>query len=157
VDSLPNFFARVVSCSRSMSALIVKIWAGRSEKETARVPPSLDSPLSAAPKTFFVAGCGLCVPRCVFRAPAGPPQVTAGAADSRTGGFRNCGTVLLPPCIASWKCYVPAVHNRTGARFAAPHWRAAGHMEGSTLNIQDAINFIKGRSEEEITQTVGFA
>jgi hypothetical protein len=30
-------------------------------------------------------------------------------------------------------------------------------MEGSTLNIQDAINFIKGRSEEEITQTVGFA
>src|SRR6266853_4567869 len=35
------------------SGLLNSLWRG-SEKETARVPPSLDSPLSAAPETFLL-------------------------------------------------------------------------------------------------------
>src|ERR1700681_399617 len=35
------------------SALLDLLWPG-SEKETARVPPSLDSPRSAAPETFLL-------------------------------------------------------------------------------------------------------
>src|SRR6266480_209034 len=35
------------------SGLLKSLWRG-SEKETARVPPSLDSPLSAAPETFLL-------------------------------------------------------------------------------------------------------
>src|SRR5882724_4916331 len=38
--------------SKSRTALVDSLWRGP-EKETARVPPSLDSPLSAAPETFL--------------------------------------------------------------------------------------------------------
>src|SRR4030095_12592956 len=38
--------------SKSSTALLNSLWRGP-EKETARVPPSLDSPLSAAPETFL--------------------------------------------------------------------------------------------------------
>src|SRR5215510_3755412 len=38
--------------SGSRTVLLDSLWRGP-EKETARVPPSLDSPLSAAPETFL--------------------------------------------------------------------------------------------------------
>src|SRR5467141_1476074 len=56
------------------SGLLNSLWRG-SEKETARVPPSLDSPLSAAPETFLLRDAVS-----AFPIPFGPqPQSLPGA------------------------------------------------------------------------------
>src|SRR6266436_6022145 len=72
------------------SGLLNSLWRG-SEKETARVPPSLDSPLSAAPETFLLRDAVS-----AFPIPFGPqPQPLPGA---------RC-RVSAAPALSPWRSF----------------------------------------------------
>src|SRR6266849_6967440 len=90
------------------SGLLNSLWRG-SEKETARVPPSLDSPLSAAPETFLLRDAVS-----AFPIPFGPqPQPLPGA---------RC-RVSAAPARSPWRSFwnrALRLPDRAGRPFPSP-------------------------------------
>jgi len=109
-------------------------------EETARVPPSLDSPLSAAPETFLLRdACRLCLPL-AFGAPA---TVVAKCAVS-------VGVALVR---SPWRSFWNRAHplpGRAGRRFPSPTTDSQSRLP-SSLSLAWSIRMSSGAPRETKT------